>query len=76
MLDGDDAGRHAASIIAARLQPYAPVSLIRLADSVQPDQLSAAEIREILQTHTENGLAPWPTLLREVSTRSCQPQRR
>ena len=52
MLDGDDAGRHAASIIAARLQPYAPVTLIRLADSVQPDQLSAAEIREILQTHT------------------------
>ena len=52
MLDGDEAGRRATTAIAARLRPYASVNAIHLPDSAQPDQLSAAEIGRILQTHT------------------------
>ena len=51
MLDGDEAGRNATTMIAARLRSYASVSVIHLPDSVQPDQLSAAEIGQILQVH-------------------------
>lgn len=51
MLDGDEAGRRATASIAARLRPYASVRVIPLPDSVQPDQLSTAEIGQILQTH-------------------------
>ena len=53
MLDGDDAGRRATATIAARLRPYASVRVIHLPDLVQPDQLSTAAIRQILQTHTQ-----------------------
>jgi DNA primase len=72
MLDGDDAGRHTASIIAARLQRYAPVSLIRLADSVQPTSSRPLNQRDFANTH-RNGHDPRPTLLTEVLTRSWQP---
>lgn len=51
MLDGDEAGHRATTAIAARLRPYASVTVVHLPDSVQPDQLSAAEIRQILQPH-------------------------
>jgi DNA primase len=51
MLDGDEAGRRATDTVAARLRPYASVSVIRLPDSTQPDQLSTAEIGQILQAH-------------------------
>jgi DNA primase len=52
MLDGDEAGRRATTTLAARLRPYASVSVIRLPDSVQPDQFSAAEIGQILRAHS------------------------
>ena len=51
MLDGDEPGRRATVAIAARLRPYTSLNAIHLPDSAQPDQLSAAEIRQILQTH-------------------------
>jgi DNA primase len=51
MLDGDEAGRRAADTVVARLRPHASVSVIRLPDSLQPDQLSTAEIGQILRTH-------------------------
>jgi DNA primase len=51
MLDGDEAGRRATDTVAARLRPCASVSVIRLPDSIQPDQLSTAEIGQILQAH-------------------------
>jgi DNA primase len=51
MLDGDDAGRRATTVVASRLRPHASVTAIHLPDSVQPDQLSAAEIGQILQAH-------------------------
>lgn len=48
MLDGDIVGRRAAKIIAAKLRPRCPVHVVEVPVSVQPDQLSAGEIREIL----------------------------
>ena len=57
MLDGDEAGRRATATIAARLRPYTSVSVVHLPDSVQPDQLSAAEIRQVLQAHTGPAMA-------------------
>jgi DNA primase len=53
MLDGDDAGRRANTVITARLQPHASVRVIRLPDAVQPDRLSTEAIRHFLQTQTE-----------------------
>ena len=53
MLDGDEAGRHASTATAARLRPYAAVRVIHLPDQVQPDQLSAEKMRQMLQAHTE-----------------------
>ena len=50
MLDGDEAGRRATHTLAARLRLYASVRVVDLPDSLQPDQLSAAEIRQILPT--------------------------
>ena len=49
MLDGDTAGRHATTAISAQLRPYATVRVVHLADGVQPDQLTIASAREILQ---------------------------
>jgi DNA primase len=56
MLDGDTAGRHATDAIAAQLRPHAVVRVIHLPDGVQPDQLTAKAVREILQAH----VAPCP----------------
>jgi len=51
MLDGDEAGRRATAVLAARLRPHASVSGIRLPDSLQPDQLSVPQIRQTLQAY-------------------------
>jgi DNA primase len=51
MLDGDDAGRRATTILAARLRQSASVGVIHLPDQVQPDQLSPNQLRQILQVH-------------------------
>lgn len=48
MLDGDEAGRRATAKLPAQLQPHASVRVIRLPDSVQPDQLSTQAMREVL----------------------------
>lgn len=52
MLDGDAPGRSATTAISALLRSHIPVRAIRLPDSVQPDQLSSTEIRNILLMHT------------------------
>lgn len=50
MLDGDEAGRKATEEIHERLRPVVyQVSAVELADGVQPDQLSAREIQDILR---------------------------
>jgi len=49
LLDGDPAGRRATATMAAQLRPHAVVRVIHLPERVQPDQLTGAAIREILQ---------------------------
>jgi DNA primase len=50
MLDGDDAGRGAASEITDRLQRVVfQVRTVELPRDVQPDQLSADEIHRLLE---------------------------
>jgi 5S rRNA maturation endonuclease (ribonuclease M5) len=44
MLDGDQAGRHAAEVMAQLLTPKVRVHQVELPTHVQPDQLSPAEI--------------------------------
>jgi DNA primase len=51
MLDGDTTGRKASAAIAARLRARCRVEIADLANGSQPDQLSTAEIREILEPH-------------------------
>jgi DNA primase len=53
MLDGDEAGRRASGLIAARLSRHCPVGVIELAASTQPDQLSEQAIQEILERGKE-----------------------
>lgn len=48
MLDGDQAGRRASAMIAARLASCGPVRVVALAAGAQPDQLSESAIQEIL----------------------------
>jgi DNA primase len=48
MLDGDEAGRHAAEYIVQLLKPKAPVHKVELPNRVQPDQLSSAEINVLV----------------------------
>jgi DNA primase len=48
MLDGDEAGRRASGIVAARLERSCAVRVIELAASTQPDQLSEQAIQEVL----------------------------
>ena len=48
MLDGDATGERASRIIADRLRRYCTVRVVHLPANVQPDQLSAETIREIL----------------------------
>jgi len=51
MLDGDAAGRHASAAIAERLRNRMGVAAINLDDGVQPDQLGAKEISQLLGGH-------------------------
>jgi DNA primase len=53
MLDGDETGRHAAEVIAWLLKPKVPVCKVELPNSVQPDQLSSAEINFLVGPATE-----------------------
>lgn len=48
LLDGDSTGRKASTIIAHRLTPDCDVRVISLPDGVQPDQLRAEDIGNIL----------------------------
>jgi len=48
MLDGDATGERASRIIADRLRKHCAVRVVHLPANVQPDQLSAETIREIL----------------------------
>ena len=57
MLDGDLAGQKATKIIAAKLRSRCPVYVVELPASVQPDQLSMHEIREILAPGIQRRLA-------------------
>ena len=49
LLDGDPVGRQASTIIAKKLRPHCDVRVVLLPDGVQPDQLRAEEIGELLQ---------------------------
>jgi DNA primase len=48
LLDGDATGRKANDVIAQKLRPHCYVRVVLLPDGVQPDQLQAKEIGEIL----------------------------
>jgi len=48
MLDGDETGRRAAEVIAELLKPKASVRIVELPNTVQPDQLSSAEINVLV----------------------------
>ena len=48
MLDGDQAGRHAAEVMAELLTPKVRVHQVELPNRVQPDQLSSAEINVLV----------------------------
>jgi DNA primase len=49
MLDGDDAGRNAATEVAARLAHRVWVRIVDLAEGSQPDQLTMQELQQLLQ---------------------------
>ncbi len=48
MLDGDAAGQRATAIITGRLAPAMEITVIRLPEGKQPDQLASREINEML----------------------------
>lgn len=48
MLDGDSAGRAASEVIATRLSSSRSVSVVRVPDGSQPDQLPCATIQRLL----------------------------
>ena len=48
MLDGDQAGRHAAEVMAELLTPKVRVHQVKLPNRAQPDQLSSAEINALI----------------------------
>ena len=54
LLDGDPTGRKASTVIAQRLRPDCNVRVISLPDDVQPDQLSAEDIGNILAPFTND----------------------
>jgi DNA primase len=56
MLDGDAAGRRAAAEIASQLRTGCSLQVIELAAEMQPDQLSAEQVRQLLQTSKRQ----WP----------------
>ena len=49
LLDGDPTGRKASIVIAQKLRPHCYVRVVLLPDGVQPDQLRANDIGELLQ---------------------------
>lgn len=53
LLDGDSTGRKASLVIYQRLRPDCDVRIISLPDGVQPDQLPAKDIGNILPTHDD-----------------------
>lgn len=50
LMDGDPVGRKASAVIAQKLRPHCSIRVILLPDGVQPDQLAAKDIGEILQS--------------------------
>ena len=50
MLDGDEAGRNAATEIATRLAHRAWVRIVDVAENPQPDRMTPAELRALLAT--------------------------
>jgi DNA primase len=50
LLDGDQTGRKASTVIAQRLRPHCSVRTVLLSAGVQPDQLPARDISNILPT--------------------------
>jgi hypothetical protein len=48
LLDGDQAGRRAAEVMALSLKSKVPIYKVALPNGVQPDQLSSAEINALL----------------------------
>jgi DNA primase len=48
LLDGDQAGRNASPIVAAKLRSHCQVQVVDLPDGTQPDQLSMEDICQIL----------------------------
>ena len=53
LLDGDSTGRKACAVIAQRLRPHCSVRTVLLPDSVQPDQMSAKHIAEVLNVNDD-----------------------
>jgi DNA primase len=49
MLDGDQAGREASRVIAARLSNKCSVGVVRVPEGTQPDQLTPEVIRRLLE---------------------------
>jgi len=49
MLDGDQAGRNAATEIAMRLAPKVWVRIVEVAEGTQPDQLATEELGALLE---------------------------
>lgn len=49
LLDGDPTGRKATIVIAQQLRPHCHVRVVLLPDGVQPDQLPAEDIGNVLQ---------------------------
>ncbi|HKV82637.1 MAG TPA: CHC2 zinc finger domain-containing protein, partial [Candidatus Sulfotelmatobacter sp.] len=49
MLDGDQAGRKGSAVIAEQLRPHCSVRVLLLPNGVQPDQLPAKDIGELLK---------------------------
>jgi DNA primase len=54
LLDGDPPGRKASTVIAQSLQPDCDVRVVSMPDDVQPDQLSAEDIGNILAPFTND----------------------
>ena len=55
MLDGDQTGRRASAASAARLARHCSVRIIELATDVQPDQLSAAIMQQLVTCEQKGG---------------------
>jgi DNA primase len=48
MLDGDEPGRRAAAVIVQLLIATLPINKVELSNRIQPDQLSSAEINDLV----------------------------